>query len=331
MLRSRHALLAVAASLLAACTTTSPPTASRPMLPCPPEIAAPLVVPPPRLVCGDTQDGRFVGELEGLGERVHFTLWRTRNRTDGGAPLILLVPILAGGEELMVTVASELLDRGFDVTLCKRVDGALKPPQRGPELERLYHRTVLHQRLLLSWLRHGDNPPSSLCVFGISLGGMVATALAAAEPSVAATAICLSGGDVANLVVVSSENRVQRWRLWRHEFDGVGDDHIRQELQQELRHEPLRAAHAVPTDSVLFVSGSLDTVVPPRHQDLLWEALGRPQRLTVPFGHYSAFLMLPEVVQAAAEHFRRRLQLPVPTPRRIAAVPPPCTTLPGPV
>jgi pimeloyl-ACP methyl ester carboxylesterase len=332
MLRSRHAQFAVAASLLVACSTTSPPTASRPLLPCPPEVAEPRVVPPPQLVHGErTDDGRFVGELQGLGEHVHFSLWRTRTGSQAAAPLILLVPILAGGEELMVTVASELLDRGFDVALCKRVASAMKEPQRGPELEQLFHRTVLHQRLLLAWLRAGDQPPPALCVLGISLGGMVATAIAAAEPDLTAVTICLSGGDVADLVVTSSENRVQRWRHWRHEADGVGDDHVRQDVLQNLRHEPLRTAHAVATEKVLFITGTLDTVVPTRHQDLLWEALGRPQRFCVPFGHYSAFLVLPEVVEAAAEHFRRCIPHPVPRPAGVTAAAPPCTSRSGPV
>lgn len=332
MVRLPTLLVALAAAALPACTTTAPPTASRPLLPCPPEVAEPRVVPPPQLVHGEhADDGRFVGELQGLGERVQFSLWRTRSGQHAAPPTILLVPILAGGEELMVTVASELLDRGFDVALCKRVASAMKEPQRGPELEHLFHRTVLHQRLLLSWLRASDRPPSALCVLGISLGGMVATAIAAAEPDLAAVAVCLSGGDVADLVVTSSENRVQRWRHWRHEEDGVGDDHVRQDVLQNLRHEPLRTAHAVATEKVLFVSGALDTVVPPRHQDLLWEALGRPQRLTVPFGHYSAFLMLPEVVEAAAEHFRRRLPRPAPRPAGATAAAPPCTSSSRPV
>jgi len=332
MVRLPTILLALAAAALPACTTTTPPAMPRPLLPCPPEVAEPRVVPPPQLVHGErTDDGRFVGELQGLGERVHFSLWRTRSGHHEAPPMILLVPILAGGEDLMVTVASELLDRGFDVALCKRVASAMKEPQRGPELEHLFHRTVLHQRLLLSWLRASDRPPSALCVMGISLGGMVATAIAATEPDLAATAICLSGGDVADLVVTSSENRVQRWRHWRHDADGVGDDHVRQDVLQNLRHEPLRTAHAVATDKVMFITGALDTVVPPRHQDLLWEALGRPQRFTVPFGHYSAFLMLPEVVEAAAEHFRRRLKHPVPTPAGATAAAPPCTSHPGPV
>ena len=53
----------------------------------------------------------------------------------------------------------------------------------------------------------------------------------------------------------------------------------------------------------MFVSAQFDTVVPERNQDLLWEALGRPARMRVPFGHYTSALAISSVLAAAAEHF----------------------------
>ena len=291
--------------VFAACHTAPPPDRPRPVLRCPTDLATPMLVVPPTLVHLERQeDGTETGALEGAGERVHFTRWRTDQRHGGQPPMVLLVPILAGGEELMHSVAEGLVERGFDVALCRRVASALKPPQRGSELEELFRRTILHQRLLLAWLRELAPGPAEICVMGLSLGGMVGTTLAAIEPSIRGVAVCLSGGDLGDLVIASSESRVRRWRGWRHDADGVGDDHLRQELRQDLAHEPLRAARAVPTGKVLFVGGAFDTVVPTRHQDLLWEALGRPTRLTLPLGHYSAFLALEVVLDAAAEHFR---------------------------
>ena len=73
---------------------------------------------------------------------------------------------------------------------------------------------------------------------------------------------------------------------------------------------PIRFAPAVPTEKVLFVSAALDTVVPRRNQDLLWESLGRPQRLDLPFGHYTAALAIDRVLSEAAEHFRGRHAAP---------------------
>lgn len=292
-------------ALFVACHTAPPPDLPRPTLHCPADLRTPARVAAPTLVrCERQADGIETGELEGAGERVHFTRWRTGQRHGDTPPIVLLVPILAGGEDLMHRVAEGLVERGFDVALCRRVASALKPPQRGPELEDLFRRTILHQRLLLAWLREQAGAPAEVCVMGLSLGGMVGTTLTAIEPSVRGVTVCLSGGDLGDLVTASSESRVQRWRDWRHLEDGVGDDHLRQELRQQLAHEPLRAARAVPTDKVLFVGGAFDTVVPEHHQDLLWEALGRPRRLTLPLGHYSAFLALEVVLDAAAEHFR---------------------------
>jgi pimeloyl-ACP methyl ester carboxylesterase len=248
----------------------------------------------------DLGDGRSAGTLTAGPEQVHFQL---RRHGAGDRPLVLLVPILAGGEDLMDQVANRLQDRGFDTAFCARVGPALKPPQRGPELDELFRRTVLHQRLLLRWLRQDAAPPPRIYVLGISLGGMVATVLTALEPTLAGAALVMTGGGIAELVLVSSEPRVQAWRRWRHTADAVGDDHLRWELAALLRYEPLRFAPAVPTRKVLFVGGTLDTVVPPRHQDLLWEALGRPARLDVPLGHYSAALAIGPILDAAAQHF----------------------------
>lgn len=300
--------------LLLGCTHTTGSQWSRPPLSAPSAVAvAPAVARPVLVEQRDHGDGRITGTLQGDGELVRFDL-RRRPHTDAAAaaPLALVVPILGGGENLMEHVASRLRTRGFDVAFCARVASAMRPGQRSRELDELFRRTVLHQRLLLTWLRTGEQPPSSTHVLGLSLGGMVAVALAAADAELEGIAICLSGGDIQSLVTTSSEGRVSRWREWRREADGVGDDHLRWELQQFLHHEPLGMARAVPTGKVLFVAGDFDTVIPRRNRDLLWEALGRPQRFDVPLGHYTAALAIAPILDAVASHFRHRAERPQP-------------------
>lgn len=258
----------------------------------------------------DLDHGSLRGVLAAGDETVRFEL---RRRPPDGAPrpLVLLLPILAGGEDLLDGVARRLLDQGFDVAFCARVGAALRPPQRAPELDDLFRRTVLHQRLLLRWLRHQpDVAPSGWFALGMSMGGMVATVLAALEPGLDGVAICLSGGDMGGMMLRSSEGRVQNWLAFRRTTDGVGDDHLAWEVRQYLRHEPVAFAAAIPTAKVLFVSAAFDTVVPRRHQDLLWEALGRPARLSVPLGHYTAALTIDPILRAAAAHFRSRCAPP---------------------
>ncbi|MCB9886137.1 MAG: hypothetical protein H6838_11635 [Planctomycetes bacterium] len=298
-------LLACALLGSGACTFT--PAPSRPCPPLPPPPALLRTAPPaPRLLAlNDDGTGRLTGTLAAGDERIEFTWLRHRDGLPT-RPCVLLVPILAGGAELMTSVANRMFARDFDVAWCERAGSALVAPQRGRDLDELLRRTVLHQRALLHWLRRAEAPPPQQFVLGISMGGMVGAILGAAEPDLDGLAICLAGGDFPSLVLASGERRVQRWVDWRRRTDGVGDDHLGWELRQQLRLEPLRVAPSIDTRKVLFVSAQFDDVVPRRNQDLLWEALGRPARLRVPFGHYTAALAIDEILGAAAAHFRAR-------------------------
>ncbi|MBL8727039.1 MAG: hypothetical protein JNM25_01320 [Planctomycetes bacterium] len=293
--------------LLAGCTHLPAPRQPRPPLPlqAPAGSAAPIA--DAELVeRTDLADGGMLGVLTANGETVRFQVRRRAAEAGAPRPLVLLLPILAGGEDLLDSVARRMLDRGFDVAFCARVGSALKPPQRGPELDELFRRTVLHQRILLRWLRQSGPAPGGWFALGMSMGGMVATVLAALEPDLDGIAICLAGGDLGGMMQHSSEGRVRKWLAWRQATDGVGDDHLTWEVRRFLRYEPLGFAASVPAAKVLFVSARFDTVVPRRHQDLLWEALGRPARMEVPLGHYTAALTIDPILAAAAAHFRSR-------------------------
>lgn len=290
--------------LLHACTVQPSPRHARPALSNPPSTTEPEL--PELLELHQHGNGRATGILSGAGEQVRFELRRAprQTRQDEPQPLVLLVPILAGGRELMSVIAQRMVAHGFDVAFCERAGRALSAPQRGPDLDELFRRTVLHQRLLLTWLRQSADAPACTHVLGVSMGGIISTVLAAVEPDLSGIAICLAGADLARLVVTTSEERVHQWLDWRQATDGLGTDNLHWELDQHLDYEPARFAPFVATEKVLFVSASWDTVVPRRNQSMLWEALGRPKRLDVPFGHYSAAIALDRVLGAAAAHFR---------------------------
>jgi dienelactone hydrolase len=289
-------------------------------LPLPPAIAAHYALPG-AVTQVDLEPVRpgakaFHGHLRCGEEIAEFTL---QCPAADRAPLVLLVPILAGGDTLMEIFASRLTGQGFAVAWCRRAAPALRPPQRGADLELLFRRTVVHQRMLLHWaqanaLVDGRAP----MVFGVSLGGMVATVLAAVEPMICGTAVCAAGGDLPDLLLHSAEGRVREWVAWRAREDGLGPLMLEEELRRLLESDPARLAPFVATASVLMVEPTLDQVIPLRNRTMLWEALGRPQRLQVPFGHYSAALAIGPILQAAGDFFRHRLATAA-----VAAPPPP--------
>lgn len=293
--------------LQSACSYAPPPAFPRPARPLPAEIAARFALPEQPVLLHQTATdthGTSQGELRCGGERIRFHLHRT-DRAE--RPLVLLVPILAGGRDLMKILARQLVGKGYHAAWCERVAPALKPPQRGPQLEQLFRRTVLHQRALLAWLEEQEDPrPTLTFALGVSMGGMVATVLAAVEPSLAGTALCMAGGDVPAIVIDSAETRIISWRNWRQEEDGLSGVPLQQELQQHLLSDPGRIAPYVDTERVFVVATSFDAVVAPEYQKVLWEALGRPARLTVPLGHYTAALALNGIIKSIADFFDER-------------------------
>ena len=238
-------------------------------------------------------------------ETAEFHLVRPQRR----CPFVLALPILAGGESLMWIVATDLASRGFAVAWTRRGASALKPPQRGPELEQLFRTTVVHNRMVLAWARRQpDVDDECTGLLGISLGGMVAGALLAVEPDVKAGVVCLAGGDLTDILLRSDERRAIRWRSWRRESDDIATSELTRELDAHLVSDPARLGGYVDTDRVLLVAAALDTVVPMRNQNLLWESLGRPRRIVLPLAHYTSALALGTMLDATEGFLRERFE-----------------------
>ena len=312
--RGGNAILA-AGLLLTGCAHFQPATHPRPALPLPDHIAARYAL-----------DGEvFEESLVEVGNEPAYRVFRGRVRAGeeiadfhaliphgkGAKPFVLCLPILAGGEALMWMVGGNLVERGYAVAWTKRVASALKPGQRGPELEELFRGTVRHNRMVLEWAREQPQIDSSRmgCV-GISMGGMVASALMAVEPDLQGGAVCLAGGNLADMLMVSAEPRAERWRRWRHVEDGISGSMLRAELREHIVSDPALLGPFIPTEKVVLIGGALDSVVPPNHLDLLWESLGRPERHTLPLGHYTAALAFPSIMTTVDGFLGQRLSRP---------------------
>ena len=149
--RARRLAGLACALTLGACAFRAAPDYPRPALSMPMEAREQFALPGPvQLLKLDPVDGPsvLVGDLACGPETVHFHLYKT---TRVEAPVVLLVPILGGGEELLRTMARRFVQRGYHAIYCDRAGSALRPPQRGPELQTLLIRTVLHQRMALAW------------------------------------------------------------------------------------------------------------------------------------------------------------------------------------
>ncbi|MSR39648.1 MAG: hypothetical protein EXS02_12530 [Planctomycetes bacterium] len=320
-LRLEHRYSALLKSLLVcvatSCSYVPPPCFPRAALPLPSEVAARYALPCTPQLTTLTKlpgDSALAGELTCGSETIRFHLLQ---HADQQRPVVLLVPILSGGEDLMRSIARRVVQRGYHAAWCERAGSAMRVPQRSPELEQLFVRTVVQQRVLLAFLRDtAILRPRAFFALGVSMGGIISTVLTAVEPDLDGTAICLAGADLPNIVLDSDESRVVRWRNWRMADGGIGANGLRQELQRELLSDPGRLGPFVDTNSVLLVHATFDEVIRPPHQDLLWESLGRPRRFLLPLGHSSSAMAIDSIIATATRFFHERELLAEPLATR---------------
>lgn len=308
----RLAVILLAAVSAAGCVHVPAPTHARPALTLPDEVAQRYrltgAVVEASLVPIGAEDGvRFYRGRLTCGDEVAEFHYLEPEGT-GPLPFVLSLPILAGGKNLMWMISFSLAKRGFAVAWTRRVAAALQPGQRGHEIEQLLRRTVVHNRMLLAWARRqADIDQGRMGCLGVSMGGIIGAIVLAIEPDLRGGALCLAGGDLANLLVVSAENRAERWRTWRRVTDGTAGADLQRELRRSLVSDPARLGPYIPTDKVLLIGGMFDEVVPARHQDLLWESLGRPERRLLPLGHYTSALGFSSILGSVEEFLDRRL------------------------
>lgn len=306
------------------CVTIPGPDHPRPALPLPAEIAERYALPgevhEDYLVPLDSAGRIFRGRLRCGDERPEFHLMLPASQRP--APFVVCLPILAGGKELMWWVAEYLADAGFAVTFSERVESAMKPHQDAEALERLFRRSLVHNRAILAWgRRQAFTAPGQTGVLGISTGGIMAGTILALEPELRGGVLILAGGDLPDLLMQSSESRIQRWRAARQAVEGLDEAQLLAKLRKKLHSDPALTAPYVATDKVLMVSASWDTVVPARNQEVLWEALGRPKRFKLLLlSHYSSILdiVLPTqtILRSSANFLLERLAGAHPAPRQ---------------
>jgi len=291
--------------LAPACTTTpyrGTPGAPRPL---DPSLSERFSVPPLVLVTAEEPqtDGlclRQDGVLEIDGVELRYRYWLPGESAQP-APFMLVLPILSGGERITEHVCESLARRGIAAGSIERRWRLFKEKETIDELEAKFVCAVREQRAFLTWVAEREGiDRSRIGCFGISMGGILATLLAAVEPRLDCAVICLAGGDFGELVVSVDEVQVERWVRERRATDGISAAELQERIRRELEVEPLRFAPAVDPRGVLFVAARWDGVIPRSSREALWHAFGQPERVDIPLGHYTSILALDWLVARAS-------------------------------
>lgn len=230
------------------------------------------------------------------------------SRSEGQKALIIVLPVWGVSEYPSVKMAHAILNRSRGTMNVLRVDGLrrLMPWKRiersgTPEefvagvsnaARRLQH-AVIDARRLIDWAQTRDEVDRyRIGLVGFSISAVTGTLVAQSDPRIRASALVMGGAELGRIVSECPGNE-QETRAGV--MKNLGLDRREFELTLNALFEDLDPAsypNRVDPRSVLLVDAGRDECIPETSREAWWEALGRPERISLNYTHRRSFLAM---------------------------------------
>jgi dienelactone hydrolase len=249
-------------------------------------------------------------------KRVSFDFYEAGGVAAERRPAVVVSPITGGGYELERLIARDLRARGYHAVVVKR------PPREQfaaaletfDAFEDSMRDSVASGHRVIDWLvARPDVDPHRIGAYGVSLGGMLTVMLAASDPRIMASVAMMAGGDFPAVLARSIEPEARRFS----KANGLPEKPTPQEMadfetraRKIVSTDPLAFAAHVDAHAIFLVNTRRDTSVPSFLQIKLREALGFPETLSLPTGHYSIGIYLPMAMAQARDFLARKFSEP---------------------
>lgn len=240
-------------------------------------------------------------------ENKEVVCWHYRQKGAQPKAGILVLPILGGDYGPSKIVSEYLANRGFDVLRFERKSIIFNSKTGLEGTRKVFIRTIVDVRRGIDWwLRQPNVNKETLGVCGISMGGLQASILMGVDRRIKAGVICLNGGDIATLLMVTKEGELVDFRNDLMRTNGWNEEKLLQEAKRQLGDiDPLRFASNIDPKKVLQITARYDRTVPYDFASKWYFAAHRPDRIILPSGHYSAVFYFPYILSKTQKHFEQ--------------------------
>lgn len=222
-------------------------------------------------------------------------------------PVVLVLPIIGGGYPLERHFCSYFARQGLAAVLVRR--DRLKTPDNLGEIDGMLRQAAVDSRQALDWVETRPELDSErIGAFGVSMGGIRAAFLTPLDPRIRASIIGLAGGDLPYILAYSCEPGLSRRRRVYLKQHAITLEQFREGLKPIMVCDPLKVAPAIDPTKILLVLGICDTAVPSKKGFELRKAMGKPETIILPTGHYTALLYLPYIKASCTRFFREKLR-----------------------
>jgi dienelactone hydrolase len=227
-------------------------------------------------------------------------------KIDGKIPATIVLDILDGSAVIPRGLARGMAEKGVAALYVPMACYGVRKPANNAHIAYFTdhpEKTVENMRQTVMDVRRGKAILTSLpeidsakiSITGVSLGGIMTSLIAGVDGDFYRVAPILAGGNVAEIVFHAHETRRIREAC---EAKGISEAQLAEMLKPV---DPLTFAARIPADHCLMVNASQDEVIPADCTAALRKAIGSPQIIWVPAGHYRAILFLPDIRERVIE------------------------------
>ncbi|HUK57352.1 MAG TPA: prolyl oligopeptidase family serine peptidase [Nitrospiria bacterium] len=259
----------------------------------------------PRLLSQRDRDGYTIQKLQ-FKHHVAFLYLPDHIQT---APVVIIHPITQG-EYYTKQMAHFFAQEGFiclrfqshgHLVLAKNSDDALT------RFESLLRDDVIDVMEGIDWLdARTFVDRQRIGIVGVSMGAIISSVVAGADPRIQAGVFILGGGDLAGILFSSTEPTVVSLRDRIEEEEDLTPEELLAEVGHRLRNvDPLTYASRLDPNRILMINAYFDHVIRRRYAMALWKAAGEPSMVMLPTGHYSAGLFFDYAQRLALAHFQK--------------------------
>ncbi len=237
-------------------------------------------------------------------------LWRPKG--EGPHPAVLLLPGI-WGDRIMVEFAEDLVSKGY---VCLQLGShrylerlRSKGKMSTEVLAEMIKLQVVETGKAFHWLStQPEIDAERIGILGVSIGAIIATLFSETDGNIKAASYLLGGGNLPDIMAAPKGYVKRRLRQRIMTENGLTEAEFKEEALRTLQPvDPLNFTGRIDPARILMVNGRFDQVIPYRNAKELWQALGEPNLVVLPAGHYTASFFMPYVRYKVAKHFEKFL------------------------
>lgn len=226
---------------------------------------------------------------------------------DGKRPVILVLPVLGGGNSVAASFARYFAHHGYAAVLVHRENhyDLIDEPEA---VDNVLRQIVFDHKQALDWIEsRPELDASRIGVFGTSMGAIKAALIDALDDRIGASVFALAAGDIPYLLTYSEEKGIakRRNRFLKERQMTLEDFH--QGLARNITCDPIRYAEHMDAGKVLMILALFDEIAPIEKGNELREKIGNPETIYLLSGHYTAIPFKNYVKYKARKFFDRML------------------------